>query len=160
MDMCDYARGEVLAHSLTDREATGRRVFAHSPSGEAHGLRVDSEGAVWVAFGFGRQRRPFPARTVWLDRELDVPADFVSSVCFGGSDHRDLYITTVGAALFCRAQNGGRAGAAGSARERLAEAADAGQKAAGTAGPAGRRNPTALDANQIGLFDESGLSLE
>ena len=29
-----------------------------------------------------------------LDRELDVPAPFVSSLCFGGEDMRDLYVTT------------------------------------------------------------------
>ena len=100
---CDYARGEILAHDLTDGgEATGRRVFAHSPSGEADGLAVDSEGAVWVALGSGGSVGRFlPDGS--LDRELDVPADFVSSVCFGGNDHRDLYITTVGALFRTRA---------------------------------------------------------
>jgi gluconolactonase len=28
------------------------------------------------------------------DRTLDVPASFVSSLCFGGEDMRDLFITT------------------------------------------------------------------
>jgi gluconolactonase len=29
-----------------------------------------------------------------LDGELDVPAPFVSSLCFGGEDLRDVYVTT------------------------------------------------------------------
>ena len=29
-----------------------------------------------------------------LDDVLDVPAGFVSSLCFGGEDMRDLYVTT------------------------------------------------------------------
>ena len=29
-----------------------------------------------------------------LESELGVPASFVSSVCFGDGDQRDLYITT------------------------------------------------------------------
>jgi sugar lactone lactonase YvrE len=29
-----------------------------------------------------------------LDRKLDVPASFVSSLCFGGDDMRDVYVTT------------------------------------------------------------------
>jgi sugar lactone lactonase YvrE len=94
---CDYARGEILAHDLTDGgEATGQRVFAHSPSGAADGLAVDSEGAVWVALGSGGSVGRFRPDGS-LDREVDVPADFVSSICFAGNDHRDLYITTVGA---------------------------------------------------------------
>jgi xylono-1,5-lactonase len=93
---CDYASGEVVAHDLTDAgTATGRRVFAHSLSGEADGLAVDSEGAVWVALGSGGSLGRFLPDGA-LDRELDVPADFVSSVCFGGEDLRDLYMTTVG----------------------------------------------------------------
>ena len=73
---------------------------SRTPLGEADGLAVDTEGAVWVALGSGGSVGRFlPDGS--LDREVDVPADFVSSVCFGGSDHRDLYITTVGA-LFRR----------------------------------------------------------
>ena len=104
---CDYARGEVLAHALTDSgDVTGRRVFAQSPSGEADGLAVDSEGAVWVALGSGRGVGRFLPDGA-LHRELDVPADFVSSICFGGEDLRDLYITTVGALFRTRVEVAG-----------------------------------------------------
>ena len=104
---CDYACGEVLAHALTENgEATERRVFARSPSGEADGLAVDSEGAVWVALGSGGSVGRFlPDGS--LDHELDVPADFVSSICFGGEDLRDVYITTVGSLFRTRADVAG-----------------------------------------------------
>jgi xylono-1,5-lactonase len=90
----DYASGQVLAHDLgADDEARERRVFAQSPSGAADGLAVDVEGGVWVALGAGAGVARF-----WpdgrLDHVLDVPAGFVSSVCFGGDDLRDLYVTT------------------------------------------------------------------
>ena len=55
-------------------------------------MAVDEKGALWVALGarasVGRFR---PDGT--LDEQLDVPASFVSSLCFGGSDGRDLFIT-------------------------------------------------------------------
>jgi sugar lactone lactonase YvrE len=90
----DYSSGRVLAHALGDAgETRGRRVFAQSPSGAADGLAVDAEGGVWVALGDGGGVARFRPDGE-LDRVLDVPASFVSSVCFGGSDLRDLYITT------------------------------------------------------------------
>jgi L-arabinonolactonase len=38
---------------------------------------------------------------------IDVPADFVASVAFGGEDGRDLYVATVGALLRTRAHVAG-----------------------------------------------------
>jgi gluconolactonase len=82
---CDYSAGRVMA---------GERVFAEVPSGGADGLAVDSEGAVWVALAQGggvARFRPDGS----LDHVLDVPSSFVTSVCFGGEDMRDLYVTTM-----------------------------------------------------------------
>jgi gluconolactonase len=92
----DYHRGIVLA---ADRDGDDGfrepRVAVESPSGEADGMAVDEEGALWVALGrrasVGRFR-PDGA----LDQEIDVPASFVASLCFGGADGRDLFITTAG----------------------------------------------------------------
>jgi gluconolactonase len=89
----DYAHGIVLAHELNDDGASNRRVFARSPSGGADGLAVDERGGVWVALGQGGGVGRF-APDGSLDHVLDVPASFVSSVCFGGEDLRDLYVTT------------------------------------------------------------------
>jgi gluconolactonase len=93
---CDYQRGLVLA---ADRHPDGTygpsRVAVTSPSGAADGLAVDETGALWVAMG--------PSGTVGrftpdgrLDRELDVPATFVASLCFGGAGGKDVFITTAG----------------------------------------------------------------
>jgi sugar lactone lactonase YvrE len=88
---CDYASGVVLAYG--DGEP---REFAKSPSGDADGLAVDERGGVWVATGSGGGIARFsPAGA--LEEVIDVPADFVSSLCFGGADGRDLYATTIGA---------------------------------------------------------------
>jgi xylono-1,5-lactonase len=89
----DYAAGKVIAHDLTSTsEAQNRRVFAESPSRAADGLAVDSEGRVWVALGAGGLGRFSAGGT--LEEVLEVPAGFVASLCFGGTDGRDLYITT------------------------------------------------------------------
>jgi gluconolactonase len=91
---CDYHRGLVLA---AERHADGTyspsRIAAVSPSGQVDGMAVDETGALWVALGargsIGRFRPDGH-----LDHELDVPARFVSSLCFGGRDGRDMFITT------------------------------------------------------------------
>jgi sugar lactone lactonase YvrE len=90
----DYARSCVLAWDVaTDGSLSSPRVFAELPAVSADGLAVDQEGGVWVAPGAaGNVVRFCPDGT--LDRRLDVPAPFVSSLCFGGADMLDLYITT------------------------------------------------------------------
>jgi gluconolactonase len=90
---CDYQRGVVLA---ADRRPDGTygpaRIAVTSPSGAADGLAVDETGALWVALGPGGVGRFTPDGR--LDRALDVPASFVASLCFGGADGTDLFITT------------------------------------------------------------------
>jgi gluconolactonase len=87
----DFATGDVTAYELDSGE---RRVLARTPSGDADGLAVDTEGGVWVALGSGGAiGRYSPAGE--LEDSLDVPARFVTSLCFGGQDGRDLYITTM-----------------------------------------------------------------
>ncbi len=93
---CDYQRGIVLAADRGGDGAYGpARTVVTSPSGAVDGLAVDENGALWVALGgrgsVGRFRPDGE-----LDDELDVPAGFVASLCFGGSDRRDLFITTLG----------------------------------------------------------------
>jgi sugar lactone lactonase YvrE len=82
----DYADGKVLAwdgHEVSE--------FARVPDGEPDGLTVDSEGGVWVALGNARQIARF-APSGELEERLDVPAEFVSSLCLHGDD---LWITAV-----------------------------------------------------------------
>lgn len=61
--------------------------------GRPDGLVVDAAGNLWIAMARGRQVRSFkPDGTERL--VLDVPADAVTSVTFGGPDLADLYITS------------------------------------------------------------------
>lgn len=90
----DYARSCVLAWDVAaDGSLADPRVFAEMPAGSADGMAVDSEGGVWVATGEAANVVRFlPDGS--LDHQLDVPASFVSSLCFGGEDMRDVFITT------------------------------------------------------------------
>jgi gluconolactonase len=90
----DYARRCVLAWDVAaDGSLTSPRTFAEMPAGSADGMAVDSESGVWVATGEAATVVRFTAGGS-LDRKLDVPAPFVSSLCFGGEDMRDLFVTT------------------------------------------------------------------
>jgi len=90
----DYARGCVLAWDVQpDGSLASPRTFAEVPAASADGLAVDEEGGVWVAPGAAENVVRF-APDGRLDGTVDVPASFVSSLCFGGSDLRDLYVTT------------------------------------------------------------------
>jgi sugar lactone lactonase YvrE len=73
---------------------TNRRVFVEIEGpGKPDGLTVDSAGCIWVAlYGGGRVLRFTPDGR--LDRTVEVPAANTTSCVFGGSELRDLYITT------------------------------------------------------------------
>jgi sugar lactone lactonase YvrE len=86
----DYARGVVLAVA---REGGRTREFCRCPRGSADGLAVDREGGVWVALGDGAAVARFLAGGE-LHAVVPMPAGFVSSLCFGGPDMRDVLITT------------------------------------------------------------------
>jgi gluconolactonase len=90
----DSVPGEILVHELSpDGDAKRRRVLARLESGVPDGLAVDEQGGVWVAvYGGGRVARY--SADGELEREIEVPASSVTSLCFGGPDRRDLYITS------------------------------------------------------------------
>jgi xylono-1,5-lactonase len=90
----DYARSCVLAWEvMTDGSFSASRVFAELDAGSADGLAVDTKGGVWVATGEAGNVVRF-AEDGSLDGALDVPASFVSSLCFGGEDMQDQFLTT------------------------------------------------------------------
>jgi D-xylonolactonase len=68
-----------------------RREIDLSAIGDPDGMALDENGALWVALVSGGIVRLTPAGEV--DRTLDPPSAFVTSVCFAG---RDLYVTTGG----------------------------------------------------------------
>jgi gluconolactonase len=86
----DYAEQLVLAVSADGRDV---QEFCRSPRGSADGLALDCEGGVWVALGEGGGIARFDA-SGQLDEVLSLPASFVSSLCFGGADMRDVLIST------------------------------------------------------------------
>ena len=90
----DTAARTILAHDLRpDGQAVGRRVFARTERGGPDGLAVDEQGRVWSAcYGGGCVVRFLPDGR--LDHTLEMPAQQVTSLCFGGSDRRDLYVVT------------------------------------------------------------------
>ncbi len=91
---CDSIPGRVWVSDINDDAVSNRREFVAEHQ-IPDGLAVDVEGGVWVALAQGgRVQRYTP------DGEPDVAvavADpFVTSVCFGGSGMRDLYVVTGG----------------------------------------------------------------
>jgi gluconolactonase len=95
---CDYERGLVLAATRGDDGSYGApRTVVTSASGDADGMAVDEEGCLWVALGSSGTVGRFTPEGE-LDGEVAVDADFVASVCFAGTDRRDLVITTAGEA--------------------------------------------------------------
>ena len=94
---CDYRRGLVLAADRRDDGTYGEpRTLVTSP-GDADGMAVDENGALWVALGGRGTVGRFRPDDGTLEDELEVPgASFVASLCFAGDDGRDLFITTGG----------------------------------------------------------------
>lgn len=85
--------------------SVGTRVFELAPDGslgrdafliedgDCDGLAVDQDGGVWIAkIGAGSIVRVTPNGAT--DFEVSVPGGHVTSLCFGGADGRDLYVST------------------------------------------------------------------
>lgn len=68
----------------------GRQI---SDRADCDGLAVDCEGAVWIArISAHTILRLMPDGRV--DQEIEIPCGAVTSLCFGGPDGCDLYVTT------------------------------------------------------------------
>ena len=95
----DSAARKIYAYDV-DPETGGlsnRRIFVRVPGHEGvpDGLTVDAQGFVWVAQWYGQQVvRYDPDGEV--ERQIAMPVKQVSSVCFGGPDMTDLYVTSAG----------------------------------------------------------------
>jgi sugar lactone lactonase YvrE len=89
----DTTRG-VWAHDYDDGAVSERRLLVHRDDLMPDGLAVDEAGTVWVADVSGSGAvRGFAPDGSEVGR-VEVPARMVTSLCFGGSDRRDLYIVT------------------------------------------------------------------
>jgi D-xylonolactonase len=90
----DSGRQLIRVYDVGDDRGLGAPViFAETPDGKPDGLAVAEDGTVWLALAFssaivvlapdGRERE-----------RIAVPDPMVTSVCFGGADRRDLYVTS------------------------------------------------------------------
>lgn len=89
----DTRSNVILVHTLTDDgTARDRRAF-HFPPGAPDGMALDAQGFLWVASArAGCVARLTPDGEI--DGVLDVPAQAVTSLCFGRDEQRDLYVVT------------------------------------------------------------------
>jgi sugar lactone lactonase YvrE len=86
-------RGIFVYDVQPDGGLSNRRLFSEREDGD--GLAVDVEGCVWSAsFNGGELVRHRPDGSV--ERRVPVPHKVVTSLCFGGADGRELYVTTGG----------------------------------------------------------------
>ncbi|MDX6399511.1 MAG: hypothetical protein QOF27_117 [Gaiellaceae bacterium] len=88
-------RVDVFDFDLASGQLGERRQFVSidRSDGIPDGLTVDDEGGVWVALYGGSCVRRYDDRGR-LDAVLEVPAENVTSCCFGGDDGRSLFVTT------------------------------------------------------------------
>ena len=101
----DYHRRRIMAYG----EGGGAgAVFAELAEGNPDGVALDAEGALWVAGGpSGSLVRVLGDGTV--DAVVDVPAPFVSSLCFAGPALDEVFITAAGTLFRARAEVPGAA---------------------------------------------------
>ena len=88
-------RIDVFDFDLAPGRLDERRPFVtvEQSDGIPDGLAVDDEGGVWVALYGGSCVRRYDEHGR-LDAVLEVPAENVTSCCFGGDDGRSLFVTT------------------------------------------------------------------
>ena len=90
----DSLRRVVYRYTVGERgELHDRRVFARTQAGLPDGLAVAEDGTVWLAVAHAGVVAVYDASGRQLG-EVEVPVPMATSVCFGGDDLRDLYVTT------------------------------------------------------------------
>jgi len=85
----DFARGHVKRVGADGHD----EIFVELETGAPDGLALDTEGCLWIATGHGGTLLRVTAAGDLID-EIDVPARFVSSLCFAGSDLSTLVVST------------------------------------------------------------------
>ncbi|MEV6376918.1 SMP-30/gluconolactonase/LRE family protein [Micromonospora musae] len=97
MYLADTPRGHVDRFSVDARTgALGERtpfLRLDPAEGAPDGMTVDAEEHLWVALWGGSAVRRYRPDGV-LDREIRLPAEQPTSVCFGGPGLRRLFVTT------------------------------------------------------------------
>jgi sugar lactone lactonase YvrE len=91
--IADYVGALVHHAEVTPSGLTAKGVLARLRKGNADGLAVDSSGRVWVATGSGGTFDCFDPDGELVD-QIVPPATFAVTICFGGVDGRDVYLST------------------------------------------------------------------
>ena len=88
-------RVDIFDFELASGRVDDRRPFVSIDENEGipDGLTVDDAGGVWVALYGGSCVHRYD-ESGHLDAVLAVPAENVTSCCFGGDDGRSLFVTT------------------------------------------------------------------
>lgn len=91
----DARAGIVRVYDVASDGSVGpwREFATLGPGGVPDGLKVASDGSLWVADAHGGRVVVFNADGTHRTN-LAVPLPMVTSVCFGGDDLRDLYVVT------------------------------------------------------------------
>jgi gluconolactonase len=80
--------------AVSDGKIGAWKTFASlGANGVPDGLKVASDGSVWVADAHGGRVAVFNADGTHRE-DIAVPLPMVTSLCFGGDDLRDLYVVT------------------------------------------------------------------
>jgi gluconolactonase len=91
---CDARAAIVRVYDVKADGSVGPwRAFASLGEGVPDGLKVASDGSVWVADAHGGRVAVFDTDGRHR-QDLAVPLPMVTSLCFGGDDLCDLYIVT------------------------------------------------------------------
>jgi sugar lactone lactonase YvrE len=93
----DSATRQVFAYEMAAANAAprNRRLFCRFADGEGlpDGLTVDADGCLWIAHWAGARISRWTPEGRKLT-EIPIPAHHVTSLCFGGPDLTDLYVTS------------------------------------------------------------------
>ena len=91
----DARAGLVRVYDVLPDGSVGpwRQFASLGPGRVADGLKVASDGSVWVADARGGRVAVFEGDGTHRT-DISVPLPMVTSLCFGGSDMSDLYIVT------------------------------------------------------------------
>ena len=90
----DSTRRNVYCYDVHSDGGLGeKRVFAHLEQGAPDGLVVAEDGSVWVALAGGHGVAVIASGGETL-QHIQIPDPMCTSVCFGGTDLRDLYIVS------------------------------------------------------------------
>jgi len=96
----------VWVSDLDNGLPVNRRVLYEFSDAHPDGMAIDELGCLWVAaIGSGKLIRVTPNGEE--DQVSEGPQDWTSSVCFGGTDRRDLYAVTFGGEPYDTDRSGG-----------------------------------------------------